>query len=147
MTETRTGQKRAEEAIRRLPEAIIAIERGDRDGLRAALAEVWHPDGEWFPLIGGVEGKASYRGHDGILQFAEDLANAFEVRYDDQEVRFVGDAVVGLMMMHLRGRGSGVEIETELGVVYEIEGELIRRGWAYDSHAAALAAAETFARA
>jgi hypothetical protein len=93
-------------------------------------------------LIGGVEGDTSYRGHDGIVQFSEDLVNSFEVRYDDQEVRVIGDAVIGLMSMHLRGRSSGVEINTELGVVYQIDGELIRRGWAYDSHAAALAAAE-----
>jgi hypothetical protein len=142
MSESIAGRQRAEDTIRRLPDAMRAIERGDREGLRQAVAEVWHEDCEWFPLIGGVEGETSYRGHDGIVQFSEDLANAFEVQYGDQEVRFVGDAVVGLMSMHLRGRGSGVEINTELGVVYEIEDELIRRGWAYDSHAAALAAAE-----
>jgi hypothetical protein len=140
-----TGQQRAEGVIRRLPEAAKAIERGHREGLQRAIAESWHQDCEWFPLIGGVEGDTSYRGHDGIVQFSEDLVNSFEVRYDDQEVRVIGSAVVGLMTMHLRGRGSGVEINTELGVVYEIEGDLIRRGWAYDSHAAALAAAEELA--
>ena len=142
MNESIAGQQRAEDAIRRLPDAMRAIERGDREGLRRAIAEVWHQDCEWFPLIGGVEGETSYRGHDGIVQFSEDLANAFEVRYGDQEVRVIENAVVGRMTLHLRGRGSEVEINTELGVVYEIEGELIRRGWAYDSHAAALAAAE-----
>lgn len=145
MSESLTGQQRAESVIRRLPDVPAAIERGDREGLRRAVAESWHEDCEWFPLITGVEGDSSYRGHDGIVQFSEDLVNAFEVRYDDQEVRLVGSAVVGLMTMHLRGRGSGVEINTELGVVYEIEGELIRRGWAYDSHADALAAAEELA--
>jgi hypothetical protein len=145
VSEVTTGQRRAEGVIRRLPEAAKAIERGDREGLKRAITESWHKDCEWFPLIGGVEGDTSYRGHDGIVQFSEDLVNSFEVRYEDQDVRFVGDTVIGLMNMHLRGRGSGVEIHTELGVVYEIEGELIRRGWAYDSHAAALAAAEELA--
>jgi hypothetical protein len=44
--------------------------------------------------------------------------------------------------MSLRARESGVELRRELGIVYEVDGELIRRGRAYDSHAAALAAAE-----
>jgi hypothetical protein len=45
-------------------------------------------------------------------------------------------------MMDVRGRESDLEWETELGVVWEFDGGLIRRGRAFDSHAAAIAAAE-----
>ena len=117
MSASRTGRQRAEGVIRRLPDAAMAIERGQHEGLRRAVAESWHQNCEWFPLIGGVEGETSYRGHEGIVQFSEDLVNAFEVRYEHHDVRVLGDAVVGLMSMHLRGRGSGLEIDTELGVV------------------------------
>jgi hypothetical protein len=127
------------EAVR---DGASAIERRDRESLRRIVATGWHEDCEWVPLISAVEGEASYGGHEGLLAFYEDLWNAFEVHYGDPDLRQVGGAIVYLTTMELRGRESGVEVVVELGVVWEPDGDRIRRGRAFDSHAAALAAAE-----
>ena len=119
-----------------------AIEQRDRDTLEQLIAARWHEDCEWIPLIAAIEGEASYRGHDGLLAFYEDLWKAFEVRYGEPDLRQVGGALVYLTTMELRGGESGVELLIELGVVWELDDDRIRRGRAYDSHAAAIAAAE-----
>jgi hypothetical protein len=123
------------------------VQDGDREGLRRVVAKAWHEDCEWIPLIAGVEGTASYHGHDGLIAFYEDFWRTFEVRYGENEVRRIGDALVVLGAMELRGRESGVELQTELGILLVLDGELIRWGKAYDSHGAAVAAAEELAHA
>jgi hypothetical protein len=45
----------------------------------------------------------------------------------------------------LEGRGSGVELELEVGFVVEFEGDLARRGASYASHVEAIAIAEALA--
>jgi hypothetical protein len=134
-----------EAAAEGVREGARAIERRDRESLERLVAQHWHEDCEWVPLIAAVEGEASYRGRDGLLAFYEDLWNAFEVRYGEPDLRQAGTALVYLTTMELRGRESGLEVMTEMGVVREVENGLIRRGRAFDSHAAALAAAEELA--
>jgi hypothetical protein len=131
-----------EAAAEGVREGSRAIERRDREALERLIAERWHEDCEWIPLIAAVEGERSYRGHAGLLAFYEDLWNSFEVSYGEPELRQAGNTVVYLTTMELRGRESGVEVMIELGVVWEPDGDRIRRGRAYDSHAAAIAAAE-----
>jgi hypothetical protein len=55
--------------------------------------------------------------------------------------------VVLLVRPSLEGRGSGVQIQLEIGFVIEFDGELARRGASYTSHAEAMAAAEAIAAA
>lgn len=123
------------------------IERRDRETAKRQIGEFWHEDCEWSPLIAGVEGESTYHGREGVLQFFEDFLGSFDVSYRDIEFEQIGDAVVWLSTMSVRGRESGVEVDRELGVVYEFEGDLIRRGRAYESHSAALAAAKELANA
>jgi hypothetical protein len=136
--------KRVEEMFRLSSEAI---ERRDRDAGERGVAEYWHEDCEWTPLIALVEGGSTYHGREGVMKFFEDFTNSFEVNYRDPSVEQIGDSVLFLATMELRGRGSGAEVKSEIGVVYEFDGDLIRRGRAYDSHAAALDAAEELANA
>ena len=125
-------------AVRRFNEAM---EAGDEDTLTALAREIAHPDGEWTPLVVGVEGK-TYRGSDGWGEFFADFLETFEVRYADPEFRSVGEEdVLMLCTMELRGRGSGVDVSQEMGALFEFEGGRLRRGRAYPSHAEALAAA------
>jgi hypothetical protein len=124
------------------------IQEGQREEFRKIVAQSWHEDCEWVPLIAGVEGGRTYRGHDGILAFYDDFWNTFDVHYgEDPEIRWFGSTQVVLTGMSLRGRESGIEMESELGMVFVHEAGLIRRGQAFDSHAAALAAAEELASA
>jgi ketosteroid isomerase-like protein len=122
-----------------------AMEAGDRDVLGTLLVDTLHPDCEWAPLVIGVEGQ-TYRGPDGARAFFEDFLDSFEVRYEDRQLRAIGDrAVLFLCRMALRGRASGVDVVQEMGVLYEFDDGLLRRGRAYPSHAEAIAAAEAVA--
>jgi ketosteroid isomerase-like protein len=127
------------EMVRR---SLEAMEGGNRDAFRELIDQIAHPEVEWTPLIGtGVEG--SYQGREQIANFFEDFVGSFEVRYEDREIRAFGDRFVLLLArMRLKGRESGVEVDQELGSVYEFEDGLLRRGRAYPTHEEALAAAE-----
>jgi hypothetical protein len=138
----RASARYAEMAERKRQSGAPAIGPDEREEIERFVGELWHEDCEWFPLIAGVEGKTSYQGRDGLLAFYEDFWGTFEVIYRDPEFRAMGNSVVYLSSMGLRGRESGVELARELGIVYTLDGDLIRTGRAYDSHAAALAAAE-----
>lgn len=123
-----------------------AMEASDREGLDRMLEQIAHPDCEWTPLVATVEG--GYRGKEHTREFFSDFLDSFEVRYSAREVREVGDGdVLFLCTMNARGRGSGVDVVQEMGVLYEFEGGLLRRGRAYPSHDRAIAAADDLEQA
>lgn len=123
-----------------------AMEVGDRDALGELFDVTAHAECEWVPLVVEVEGQ-SYRGREGVRAFFDDFLDSFEVRYENRELRAVGEgAVLILCQAALRGRESGAELVQEMGVLYEFEDGLLRRGRAYPSHAAAISAAAALAR-
>jgi hypothetical protein len=127
------------DAIRRFHDAM---EAGDRETLGELVREIAHPEAEWRPLVTEVEGGA-YSGKEGVFGFFDDFLGSFEVRYEDRELRAIEDrAVLMLCRMELKGRGSGAGVSQEMGVLYEFETGLLRRGRAYPSRAEALAAAQ-----
>ena len=118
------------------------MEAGDREALGRLLEELAHPECEWYPLVTEVEGRA-YRGKQRTRAFFDDFLSAFTVSYDEFVIQALGEAgVLVLCRMKLRGRESGIEMEQEMGVVYELEGGLFRRGRAFATHRDARAAAE-----
>jgi ketosteroid isomerase-like protein len=122
--------------------ALETMESGDRDLFEARLEEIMHPDCEWKPLVVVVEGR-SYRGYDGMRDFAEDFLGSFEVRYEDRTLRAIGErGVLLLATMKLRGRESGIDVSQEVGVLFELEDGRILNGDVTASHADALSAAE-----
>jgi ketosteroid isomerase-like protein len=142
---TRDGQSaRNVDAVRR---SLDLIESGDREAMRQLVAEIAHPECEWTPLIGeAVEG--TYRGPDGLVSFFEDLLGSFEVRYEDRDLRAIGaSGVLSLYQLRLTGRESGLEVDQEMGALFEFEDGLLRRGQAYPTHAEALRAAKALAAA
>jgi ketosteroid isomerase-like protein len=91
------------EAFRRLVEAVS---RGDLEAARRHVAE----DALLIPRRAGIEG--AYRGHDGLRTFFENNAQLFEIwRADYPEMRDLGDRVLAIGTIHIRGRGSGVETD------------------------------------
>ena len=132
----------AEENVRTILRFHDAMEAGDREALDGLLEEVTHPECEWTPLVAEVEGGA-YRGKGQTRRFFNDFLDSFEVRYEDREVEAVGETgVLVRCRMVLTARESGVPLEQEMGVLYELEDGMFRRGRAYPSHAGATAAAE-----
>jgi ketosteroid isomerase-like protein len=127
-----------------LERGLDAYNRRDPDGFVA----MWVPDCEWHPyLTARVEGDPGYHGHNGLRAWFEDVDEMFsEVHVELDEIREIGDRVVALGQMEARGRGSGAEVTSEIGWVFEVKGRLCRRGWAYTTHDEALRAAENAAR-
>jgi ketosteroid isomerase-like protein len=107
------------EATRR---GVAAFNRGD---VEEAVA-LFHPDAEFIPMRAPVQG--AYRGHEGVREFFRDNAENFEVfEVTSEEIRDVGDRVVALGTVRIRGKGSGAEVTVPSAVVitYE-EGKVVR---------------------
>jgi ketosteroid isomerase-like protein len=97
-----------------------------RDSKRAA--ELLDPNVEVHGTIGGLwEGRVA-RGLSEMLNSfeAEDREAWEERRLDPQRFLHINDLVVVLMHEYRRGRGSGIEVETDTAVVFTVrEGRVI----------------------
>ena len=91
-------------------------------------------------MAGVVETKV-YRGHAGLRRYVDELFESFStVRPHDIEFRDLGNRVVALYRLSVRGRDSGVAIDQPGGTVYELRGGKIVHGRSYLSHGEALKA-------
>jgi ketosteroid isomerase-like protein len=110
----------AEHSVRRLAAAI-----NFRDP-EAAVA-VCHPEIEFLSVL-AVTGKR-YSGHDGIREYFDDIASAWE-EWKVQVHRVVSapdGRVVIVMTMHMRGKGSGATLSERTGHVWTLrDGKLFR---------------------
>jgi ketosteroid isomerase-like protein len=119
------------EVVRRLMDA------GDHDDLQAALACI-DPDVEFIPLRAGTEGV--YRGHEGVERFWADNRETFETFEPNYELRDVGGRVLAWGTIHVRGRGSGVEMDIPTGGIFDVRGGRIVRWQDFGSREKALEA-------
>ena len=110
-----------------------------------ALADVVTPDFEWFPALPStVEGErfSGYRGREGIETYFEDVRSTWEgLRVLGNEFRDLGDSVLVLGRADGRGRGSGIEVDMPLGVIYDFRDGRVSRVRTYLDHGEALRAA------
>jgi ketosteroid isomerase-like protein len=100
-----------------------AITRSD---VEAALT-MCDPEIEFLSVL-AVSGRA-YRGHDGIRQYFDDVATAWEEwRVEVDGVAEAPDGRVAIVMtMHARGRESGVVFSERTGHVWTLrDGKLLR---------------------
>jgi ketosteroid isomerase-like protein len=82
-----------------------------------AVVALWDPQGVWFPPFEGIMEGRTYRGHAGVRQYFEDLAEFAEENHADYaEVHDLGDQVLGLGTAHFRFT-SGVELDQEVAVL------------------------------
>jgi ketosteroid isomerase-like protein len=96
----------------------------------AALLEELHPDVEWSAaltvLLGGEE--TVYRGHEGVrelLRETDDVLDEINVEYS--EIRDLGDRVVAIGRIRIRGKASGATTESAVGVVSDLlDGKAVR---------------------
>lgn len=106
----------------------------------AVLAQI-DPEVEIHVLSAQIFGGAPFRGHDGYREWIATMEDSFEVWQIHPDVfREHGDKVVVLGHMHMRGRGSGVELDQRTGWVVEIHEGKMTRLQAFLSHEEALAA-------
>jgi ketosteroid isomerase-like protein len=117
--------------------ALEAFNRRDPEAYIAYVRE----DYEWRPfLFAAVEGGV-YRGHEGVRKWFANLDESFEsFSLEVSEMRDLGDRLLVTGTLHVRGRGSGVPVESAVGIVADVDSDgLARRGVAFTSQAEALA--------
>ncbi|HKH13842.1 MAG TPA: nuclear transport factor 2 family protein [Solirubrobacterales bacterium] len=108
--------------------ALAGMEAWSRRDLRAML-ELLDPEVEWHPafqkLLGGEA--VTYHGHDGVRELMRDtdeIASAVDPVMS--EVYDLGDRVAAVGRLAIRGRESGIEIDSPVGVVADFrEGKLL----------------------
>ena len=107
----------------------------------AALLEITDENIELVPRRAATEG--TFRGHDGIRRFLQDTRESFErFELDYTHVRDLDDGgVIALGMIHIRGRGSGVETDVPTAVIATFREGRVLTFMDYGEHEAALAAA------
>jgi ketosteroid isomerase-like protein len=89
-----------------------AFRRGDFD----AWIEGFHDDCEFVPRRAPIQGP--YRGHDALREFLADNAENFDLFHPAYEyVRDVGDSVLAMGKLRVRGKGGGVDVEVPSALV------------------------------
>jgi len=84
-----------------------------------------------------------YTGAAGIREYFRDMAESWQsFEAIPVDVRELGDRVVAIIHRRLRGRGSGIDIEDKLGIVYEQRDGVAIRIRGYRNVVEALAEAE-----
>jgi ketosteroid isomerase-like protein len=88
-----------------------AVNRRDIETVLAVL----DPEVELHPAMAALLGgqATTYRGHEGIREWLRDQDEAFsESRIDYSEIRDLGERVVAIGHLRVRGRASGVQVES-----------------------------------
>ena len=104
--------------------AMVALSEGDFERLLAMC----DPDVEWRSFFAELGEEGMYRGHDGMRQYVNDLADAWEfVRAEPSEGIAVGNVAVLVGHIHYRGKGSGAEARDPSGWMLKIrDGKVLR---------------------
>ena len=98
----------SQENVELLHRASDAFNRRDIDAL-LALSD---PDIVITPLIVQMEGGGSYRGHEGVRSWWEDLLGVFpDFSSKIEEVRDVGDVTVARLRLRAHHVGSDAQVE------------------------------------
>jgi ketosteroid isomerase-like protein len=101
------------EVIRR---AWEATNRGDEEAVRRAV----HPDIEAVPFGAALEG-ARYRGIEEVVGWWRQTLASWEVWHiHAEEFRRVGDRILVTGKWHVRGKGSGVELDMPATWIIEV---------------------------
>lgn len=97
-----------------------ALNEGD---VEAALQFI-SPEYELHPAIGGAfTGETVYRGHEGFRRYIQDVKDVFEeFRLEPRTIATYGEWIVVDAEVKGRGHASGVEVDTDMTVVYRERG-------------------------
>jgi len=89
-----------------------------------------------------LPGASSYRGHEGIREYFDNLGTAWEgVSAHIEELIDVGDAVISVGVSSYRGRTSGVELDKRFAIVWRVRDGKVTRGEFFFDREEALRAA------
>jgi ketosteroid isomerase-like protein len=120
--------------------SLRLIDAWNRRDVEAWLA-LWHPEGRWSPPLEEITEGRTYRGHAGVRQYFEDLAEFSEDSHSGPpDVHDLGDDVLVLGRVWLRF-ASGVDLDQETAVLFTWRNGKCVEGRAWLSHAEGLQAA------
>ena len=118
---------------------IDTINEGDLD----VRDELITSDFEWVPAMGTAVEGGSYRGREGLETFFGELLDTWQqYRMVADELRDLGDRVLVLGRIEGRGKGSGVPVDAQYGMVCDLRDGRISRVRSYLDQGEALRAAE-----
>ena len=118
--------------------AINAFNGRDID----TIADLLSADFEWFGALLGKSERGNYRGREGMEAYFEEATDIWEeFRLLTDEFRDLGDRVLVFGRMQGRTGGSGIEVESPLGVVFELREARLSRCRSYLDPSEALRAA------
>jgi ketosteroid isomerase-like protein len=114
-----------------------SFNRGDREAFKELLA----PDVEITPLRAELEGTV-YRGPTSSSHFWADVDESWEtLGFDPDEIRDLGDRVLLTGRLRGKGRQTGVEVDSRIGLIVSFANGRVTRFRTYASVAEALEAA------
>ena len=113
------------------PEAVAALEDADRlaslfdEPFAELFSEFFRPDVEFLPLRTATEG--AFLGRAGLEGFFADTMAVFEKFEPHYEFLGLDERVLAWGMIHLRARGSGIEMDIPSGAIFEFrDGKIVR---------------------
>jgi ketosteroid isomerase-like protein len=129
----------SQEDVERVRSAVEAWNRRDADLWTTYAA----PEVEWMPAgPAAVEGTV-YRGYEEVASGLESVWQTWdEVSFEESEVRDLGEAVLWLGRLKLRGATSGVELDQEFAVRFGLRDRQLVTVQAFLGWQAALEAVE-----
>jgi ketosteroid isomerase-like protein len=111
---------------------------------------VWGETGEpdWTTMHQQIEvhdhdimDAGEYRGHEGFRRWLTDWSSAWSnFSMDPEEFIDAGERVVVVLRMRATGRGSGVEVERQDAIIFEVRDDMVVRVDYYNNRAQALKA-------
>ena len=128
----------SEENVEIVRAAYAAFNRRDFK----AVSEFLHPELEWHPYLGAVEGSI-YRGRDAVVKMWSDLDDSFggSLRVEPVEVIDRGEQIIVVIDAHGTGSGSGAEVRQSWAQVATLRDGLIWHVEPYPDRLSALEAA------
>jgi ketosteroid isomerase-like protein len=86
------------------------------------------PDVEWVPASPAAVERSVYRGHDEVRRGFDAIWDTWDVfELEEREIRDLGDSVLWLGIVHMRGSTSGVELDQEFANHLVFAGEQVVR--------------------
>jgi ketosteroid isomerase-like protein len=101
-----------------------AVEAYNRRDIEALVAEL-DPEVEWHPALPGllVGAATIYRGHEGIGEMFRDFYEVLdEIHFAYSEIHDLGDRVVAIGEIRVRGKASGAETRSPYANVADVRG-------------------------
>jgi ketosteroid isomerase-like protein len=119
----------SQENVETVRRTLAAWERGDVK----AFLEDWHPESEFFStfMVQGEGDVRAFRGPQGMRQYWDEWHALWDLSVEVSETRDLGDTVLVVAAMEVRGKGSGVKIESPLAYVIELDNGLLRKVHTY----------------